>query len=88
MTISSESWSIPEKRKNFSNPENESRTVVDIRRYPRVTEKQFGKFLVLKVKCFIWNQFPRRIKTAQIHHVTVRNNTNKQTNKQTSKQKH
>lgn len=66
MRTSFELWLILEKGGNFPNPENESRTVVDGRRYPRVTEKQFGKFLALKVKCFIWNQFPRWIKTALI----------------------
>ena len=47
MTISSEPWSILEKRKNFSNPENESRAVVDIRRYPRVTENLGSKSQML-----------------------------------------
>lgn len=49
MRIFFEFWLILEKGRNFLNLENEFWMVV------WVIEKYFGKFLVLKVKCFIWN---------------------------------
>lgn len=73
---------ILEKRK-FSKSGKNGRRWFEISSSHRL--HQFGKFLALKVKRFIWKQFPRWIKISYIYHVTIRNERNKK--KKTSARK-